>query len=81
MPKLCPVERITTIPSAVTDREHFPAPAAVETSAPEAAWDPLLVVMANHPVLFDHYVASLVAKLRTILAPQFVARLARSPPE
>ena len=81
MPKLCPVERITTIPSAVTDGEHFPAPATVETSVPEAAWDPLLVVMANHPVLFDHYVASLVAKMHTILAPQFVARLARSPPE
>jgi hypothetical protein len=36
--------------------------------------------MANRPVLFDHYVESLVAKLRTILAPQLVARLARSPP-
>jgi hypothetical protein len=81
MPKLCPVERITTIPSAATDRVHFPAPATVETSAPDAAWDPLLVVMANRPVLFDHYVGSLVAKLHTILAPQFVARLARSPPQ
>jgi hypothetical protein len=80
MPKLCPVERITTISSAATAKVRFPAPATVQTSVHGAAWDPLLVVMANRPALFDHDVESLVAKLHTIFAPQFVARLVRSPP-
>jgi hypothetical protein len=40
--------RITNVPSAATDRQvEVPAPATVETSVSDAAWDSLLVVMAE----------------------------------